>query len=127
MITIDQIRIMLQQLTLSRISLDEFDEWLTANSWNMHQAHDVEVVRLVGTVERLLAEEEEGYISERQMYDQFGKLSRFFRLTDVQGVEIFTAGLTKQAVRLPQLIWSVVADTKPESVSAFFPHQLVSQ
>lgn len=56
MITADQIRAMVHQLILSKISLDEFEEWLTANSWNAHQDSEVEAMQLVGKIELALAE-----------------------------------------------------------------------
>ncbi len=48
-----QIRIMVGELVLSRISLDDFEDWLVGASWNMHQNPeiDAETKRLVGAIE----------------------------------------------------------------------------
>lgn len=59
MVSAVQIRAMVQQLTLSKISLDDFEEWLSASSWNMHKDSDPSAVELVGKIELILAEANE--------------------------------------------------------------------
>src|SRR6266705_3914444 len=38
------------------MSLNDFEDWFVASSWNVHQQADVEVQRLVGAIELALAE-----------------------------------------------------------------------
>ena len=81
MASVAQIRIMIEQLTRSKISLDEFDEWFTAASWNAHKADDpdaAEALRMIGKVELCLAE------GENKPYDLFlidlGSIAGLFQI-----------------------------------------------
>jgi hypothetical protein len=74
MISVEQIRSMIEQLTLSKLSLDDFDEWLTRASWNMHVSSSPEAIALVGQIEGGLAVYEAGDISYDAMMQEFGKI-----------------------------------------------------
>ena len=68
MITAAQIRAMIQQLSLYKISLDDFEEWFTAASWNAQKVEGsdaAEALQMVGKVELCLAE------GERKPYAEF--------------------------------------------------------
>ena len=65
---------MLQQVTLSELSLDSFDEWLTSASWNMHKDSSAEAVELVGQIELLLSEQEIGLISHADLIRSFNSI-----------------------------------------------------
>lgn len=58
MVTAAQVRVMVGELSLSKISLDDFEEWLTRVSWNMHQNPNVddETKKFVGAIELRLAD-----------------------------------------------------------------------
>jgi hypothetical protein len=62
MINAAQIRAMVEQLTLSKISLDDFEDWFSVKSWNAHlddSPEAAETLRLIGRIELCLAEDEE--------------------------------------------------------------------
>lgn len=81
MITVDQIKAMLHQLTLFRVPLDEFEEWLTSASWNMHNNADQETLGVVGRIERLLSEHDGGYRSELELYEELRKIAGTFEIS----------------------------------------------
>jgi hypothetical protein len=62
---------MLQKLLLSEISVDEFDEWFGAASWNMHKDSSIEAQKMAGRVELLLAEFDQGHLSEGELRGRF--------------------------------------------------------
>ena len=83
MITAAQIRSMIQQLTLLKISLDDFDQWLTAASWNMHkdsQPESDEAKRMIGKIELGLAEFDAGHKSRRQLFNELAILAGLFEM-----------------------------------------------
>lgn len=75
MITISQIRSVLQEVILSKISLDQFDKWLTDASWNMHQDSTAEAIKLVGQLELILADYDAERISQSDAIQAFKRLS----------------------------------------------------
>jgi hypothetical protein len=74
MITVEQTRSKLVQLTLSKLSLDDFDQWLTKASWNMHVSSSPEAVALVGQIEETLAIYEAGDIPYETMMQEFCRM-----------------------------------------------------
>lgn len=48
-------------------SLDDFEDWLTQASWNMHQTSDVLAQRFVGAIELRLAEYDSGHFDEAEL------------------------------------------------------------
>lgn len=49
---------------LALSSLDELEDWLVRQSWNMHQDSDLSAQRLVGRIELALAEFYDGHLAE---------------------------------------------------------------
>ncbi|MGA3264162.1 MAG: hypothetical protein ABSC47_08980 [Terracidiphilus sp.] len=88
MITTSQIRAMIQQLTLSEISLDDFEEWLTATSWNMRRDSEPEAVRAVGKIELFLAEMDAPHISEAELLKSLADLAGIFKMGEAPAVRI---------------------------------------
>jgi hypothetical protein len=82
MITVDQIRTMLQQVILASVSLDQFDEWLSKASWNMHHESSPEAISLVGKIELILAEYDAGFQSEEQTLSSLSALNPVFVFND---------------------------------------------
>jgi hypothetical protein len=94
MVTVDQIKSMLQQLTLFRISLDDFEEWLTAASWNMHKDSKPDAVRMVGQIELLLSEYDGGYRSEKQVFDGLSLIAGVFEMSNAPAMPRVAASST---------------------------------
>lgn len=80
MITVDAISAMLQQLAQSNISLDQFDEWLTRDSWNMHKDSSPAAVKMVGEIERRMAECDSGVVAEEELLLELEKMAGFFHM-----------------------------------------------
>jgi hypothetical protein len=120
MITVDQIRYALQQVILSEISLDDFDEWIAKASWNMHQDASIEAMQLVGKIELILADHDNGHISDAEVVQAFRKLNSIFVLSNVDVVFISTSGSSVPGVIPPSAQW-VVFDKSPAAAHACTP------
>jgi hypothetical protein len=117
MITVDQIRSAVQQVILSKISLDDFDEWLTKASWNMHKDSKVEAVRMVGNIELMLAEFDSGDLSERDLRKAFQRMAATF-VCETE-VSVWTSAMSNvQCLILPS-VWSVASDKPHEAESSY--------
>jgi len=66
---------MLQQVIAAGVSLDQFDEWLSKASWNMHHDSSPEAISLVGKIELLLAEYDDGLQSEQETLSSLAALN----------------------------------------------------
>jgi hypothetical protein len=108
MITVDQIRSMLQQVTLSKISLDEFDEWFAKASWNMHQDSSPEAIQLVGKIELRLAQADNEEVADEVLVKHLNELVaakqetflvKKFDIGPVQKTGFVTSGLPINATK----------------------------
>jgi hypothetical protein len=111
MITVDQINAMLHQLTLFRVPLDDFEEWLTGASWNMQKDSDQDAVRMVGRIERLLSELDEGYKSEAQVFRELGEIAGIFELSNVSVIPRVASSSARHGdpINVP-FQWSAASD-----------------
>jgi hypothetical protein len=82
MITADQIRVMIQQLTLFKITLDDFEERLTAASWDMHKDSQDDAVRMVGNIELWLAEFDAEQKNRSDLLKNLEQLAGLFSMGD---------------------------------------------
>lgn len=64
MITESQIRDKLFDYLTREITLNDFEDWLVFQSWNMHQDSDDAAQRLVGAIELRLAEYSNDHLSD---------------------------------------------------------------
>jgi hypothetical protein len=64
MVSAADIRSRVSQLLSGVVSLDEFDEWFSASTWNMHRDSDQEAQELAGAIELLLAEHSSGHLTD---------------------------------------------------------------
>ena len=62
-----EIRDKLVDLVTGEITVDAFDHWLSAASWNMHKDSSVDARLLVGSIELVLAEHSEGHLSDEEL------------------------------------------------------------
>ena len=76
MITEPQIRERLIAFLTNAISLDEFEDWLVQNSWNMHHDSDPAAQELVGAIELRLSEYSSDHLSEEQLRNELMSLAR---------------------------------------------------
>lgn len=89
MISGNQIRVMAEQLSLSKMSLDDFEEWLSKASWNMHKDSDDEARKLVGAIELCLAESEAK--TDSDTIGKIGKIAGFVRIGEKP--QVFTTSI----------------------------------
>jgi hypothetical protein len=61
----------LRRFVEGAVSLDDFEDWLVAHSWNMHKDSDSEAQKLVGAVELALAEYSNDHISLSDLQFEF--------------------------------------------------------
>ncbi|HEX4038061.1 MAG TPA: hypothetical protein VHX37_08385 [Acidobacteriaceae bacterium] len=94
MITANEISARVQQLSSFKSSLDQFDEWLTKTSWNMHLDSDPNVVKMVGCIERYLGEFDSGLISEPKLLSELERMAGIVdvRAGDHPNVRIVSSG-----------------------------------
>lgn len=62
-----EIREKVAQYLTSRISLDQFEDWLVARSWNMHADSDRQSQKLASEIELRLAEYSSGHLTEQDL------------------------------------------------------------
>src|SRR5690242_16649847 len=73
MIVESEVRQKLADFLGDRVSLQDFEDWLVSNSWNMHRDSSASAQNLVSDIELLLSE----YSSEHRVYDELqNELSR---------------------------------------------------
>lgn len=73
-----QIQEQLFKLLSNEISLDEFDEWIAQNTWNIRRNPDLSAQKLAYAIELRLAEFDSGHLPEQQLRDEFAKLASMF-------------------------------------------------
>jgi len=74
MIEAGNIRAELLRTLQDERSLDEFDEWLTRHSWNMHRDSSPEAIALVGAIESVLADFDNDNIEHDELVDRLNQL-----------------------------------------------------
>jgi len=125
MIEVAQIQAMIQQLSLYRISLDAFEDWLVQASWNMHVDSPPEAISMVGKIERILAENSGQYITEQQAIEVLGEMAGIIHIGPTADMVI--ASGTPASTSLPEIRWSAVSDKGFGWGFACTPGQLIPQ
>jgi hypothetical protein len=90
MITAAQIREMIRQLIDHKTSLDGFEEWFSAASWNAHKHADPESMELIGKVELSLAEESSK--SDDETLRNLASIAGLFTMGEPPSIQIATSG-----------------------------------
>lgn len=82
MITVSRIRERLLNLLDpdSPESLDDFDNWFAAASWDMHQSSDLIAQKFAAAIELRLAEFDSGDLSEENLRKELASLVRIYSL-----------------------------------------------
>jgi hypothetical protein len=126
MITVDQIRSVLQQVVLSKMSLDDFDEWLTKTSWNMHKDSVPDAIQAVGKIELCLAEAGRKEISDQDLaQDLLASLPSVEIRNVMVSVIVCTGGRGSSTAFNPPLLQWAVAGKQHEKECGSVPPQLV--
>jgi hypothetical protein len=68
MVSAQELRAKIASYVSGEVSLDDLDEWFSANTWNMHQDDsDAEAQELAAKVELLLAEHSSGHLLDGEL------------------------------------------------------------
>lgn len=105
----------LADYVLGNANLDEFEDWLVSNSWNVHQASSENVQRLVFEIESRLSEHSGGYVEEDVLRRALARLANRIDLNigDSQPIlHVSTAG-SSQGPILPVEVGIGSADIQP--------------
>jgi hypothetical protein len=73
-----QIREHLLQLLSNEISLDEFDEWIAQNTWNIQRNPDLSAQRLAYAIELRLGEFDSGHLLEEQLRKELSNIASIY-------------------------------------------------
>lgn len=96
-------------------SLDEFEDWLVRESWNMHRDSDPKAQQLVGKVELALAEFHNGHLQEPLLRQRLRNLASIYEVSfnpqgdDSGGSVTYTSNsmVQKPLVEMPASMVSV--------------------
>ena len=108
MIRESEVREKMRDVLLSRLALDDFEDWLTQHSWNMHLDSDPNVQGLVTSVQLALDEYSVDTITEAELLSLFGDL---LDEVSIMGVEVFQVGvaLVDANIARPRVRWSIAS------------------
>jgi hypothetical protein len=90
MITESQIREHLANYLAGSESLDSFEDWLVAQSWNMHRDSSEVAQELVNQIELRLSEHSDGLLSEKQLREELYQFLERFIVSIVEIEEVTT-------------------------------------
>jgi hypothetical protein len=75
MVTVSQIKIQIRRLLDHERSLDDFNQWLASNSWNITKEQPNSKARaMTGEIELALAEYSEGHLSMHDLRERLSAL-----------------------------------------------------
>lgn len=85
------------------MTLNEFEDWLVVQSWNMHRDSDAAARRLAGAIELRLAEYSDGHLTDEGLERElkgFLAPSEVVWIDDAQAIEPTVIGATVSESRL---------------------------
>lgn len=74
MLSADSVRAHIAALLNGQVSLDDFEDWIVASSWNVLQNVDPDVRQLVGAIELRLAEHSSDHLDEADLLNELQAL-----------------------------------------------------
>lgn len=80
MVRVPELRQRIAALVNGEVSLDDFEDWFAAASWNAHLDSSPEAQRLVGAVELRLSELSSDHLSFREFLEELEALVRSERV-----------------------------------------------
>ena len=75
-----EIRMQLVRYLTKEISLDEFEDWFVARSWNYYEAASPLLLELVSQIELLLAEFSNGHLPEEQLRREIAPFATYYEV-----------------------------------------------
>jgi hypothetical protein len=95
-----QIRGQVRSYLDNQIDLDEFEEWLVANTWNIHQLNNPRAEDLTGAIEVLLAEYSSGDRTEDELREELDNLAPLPQVGEFSKPQFRTVTSGPQTVKL---------------------------
>ena len=74
MLSESMLRDRVSQFVAGELTLDDFEDWLASESWNMHRRASVMAQRLASAVELRLAEHDAGHLSDELLRSELRAL-----------------------------------------------------
>ncbi len=96
----------LAMLASDTLRLDDFEDWIVRESWNMFKDSSPETIDLVSSIHLLFSERDEKIVNEADLREELAALLR----TDTKSIEI---------VDPPQIVWSFNSSSRAVSVPVF--------
>ena len=93
MLSIDAIKNQIHALLAGEIAHDDFEDWLAAQSWNIHQSGFPDVDRFVGAVELRLAEYSASHLNDGELRHELLMLALHGCDEPVGQMVVFSTGL----------------------------------
>ncbi len=98
-----QVRKQLAKFFAGKLSLPDFEEWLTRETWNIQRLKDSTVWDLAGAIELRLAEYSNGHLDEKELR------TLLMRVAANQKLESSNANVWRSAANVPVKRHRVVA------------------
>ena len=118
MASLEEIRAKLGGYIDGSLSLDEFEDWFLANTWNCHLHSDEETVKLVHRIEGNLLDFSAGAITERSLRKELALGARSFVALRRAPVLLIAKAAS---MSMPQLV------DFPCGPNYQLPHQVISR
>lgn len=75
MLSVPELQRQILRLVFGELTLDEFDEWFSASSWNMHKVADEPAQVMASEIELLLAEHSARHLSDDALVSRLWELA----------------------------------------------------
>ncbi|HEY4904751.1 MAG TPA: hypothetical protein VIH89_14855 [Candidatus Sulfotelmatobacter sp.] len=116
MISESQIREKLGRYLRRDLSLDQFEDWIASQSWNMHKDSSDVAQKLASEIELRLAEHSSGHLSEASLRDELRQFAN-------PSVVLISFGEARQAPATDQPSNNVLAEAKPQVIAFTSRHR----
>jgi hypothetical protein len=97
------------------VSQDDFEDWFSRESWNIHRSPDFGAQRLAYAIELKLAENDRGHLPDAELMAEFKELLRSPIFVDLHGVEVVTGSSTSEVT--PHSLAFQLVDKSPVGAS----------
>jgi len=106
MVTASEIRQQLLSFLAKGIDLDDFEDWIAQNTWDVHRSGDLEAEQLAYSIELFLSEQSSGHLSESDLRSELSLLSSP-RIEIQPGAWMLESGSSNQVMPDQILAWSL--------------------
>ena len=101
---------------VEQTTLDEFEDWLVQNTWNVHQWGSEATQNLAYSIEGPLAEHSGGQMDESDLRKKLVKLVREFVHTPIGDQRLFVTSTSTSTISFTQATFGRPFGTRPSAV-----------